>query len=162
MEITMAEELGIIDVHETVIDEWFKHPESITMGQYDQVMKVYGDKIREDYDRWYEPVSRFQKSFMYRVLDQYETDGDTARVGVYELIKYLVLDSETGNAIVNELTKEAALAINDQLFADFEDMILDSEVYENKNVYTDESEGWCVDVMFAGNYCPWWDGWLDD
>lgn len=132
----------------------------MTLNEYDNKMSEYGDKLRElygkEFDELYEEVSEFQQNYMENVLEEYQKtiDCKTKEV-VYDLLCYAVRDSQSGNAIVDVETKEIADSVDEILWDEIGDYLLDYEIYE-------EGDCWAIDCMFAGNYVPYWDGWNED
>ena len=137
------------------------HPEGMTTDEFDNYMAEFGELLKgEGYSRYIGPVSDFQTRFMNRVLQTYK-ENSTASAEVKhitaEIIRYLIDESESGNSIFDGILNESiARKVENELRNEFYDMLLDWEVYQERN------GTWTVDCMFGGNYCPWWDGWNID
>jgi len=131
----------------------------MTLNEYNKKMSKYVDRLRELYDEeyeiLYEEVSKFQQDYMENVLEEYKKTIDCeAREYIYDLMCHAVRISESGSSIVNVDTKEIADEIDNILWEEIGDYLLDYEVYEENN-------HWVIDCMFAGNYVPYWDGWCE-
>ena len=134
----------------------------MTFEEYDKKMGEYAEQLRELYGKeWdkrnklYEEVSEFQREYMENVLDEYQKTIDCkAREHIYELLCYAVKNSQSGSSILDVETEEEADAIEDIIWDEIGDYLLDCEIYE-------EGNHWAIDCMFAGNYVPYWDGWND-
>ncbi len=132
----------------------------MTLTEYDKKMSKYAKRLRNIYgDEWeklYEEVSEFQREYMENVLEEYQQTIDCeAREYIYELLCYAVRQSQSGSAIIDVETKEIADAIEEILWEEIGDYLLDYEIYE-------EGDCWAIDCMFGGNYIPYWDGWNED
>jgi len=132
----------------------------MTFDEYNQKMSEYADRLYElyndEYDELYEEVSEFQKEYMENVLEEYQKTIDCkAREHIYDLMCYAVRQSQSGSSIVYVETKEIADEIENILWEEIGDYLLDYEIYEEDN-------HWVIDCMFAGNYVPYWDGWCED
>lgn len=140
---------------------------SMPIEEYDNQMRIYSDQLRNSTDQeWedlYEKVSKFQHKHMTEYLEELqkiteeETDEVTkeAREAVCELLEYAINDSESGSAIVYEISEEVANKF-DEIYEDMiGEFLLDAiEIYK-------EDDGYVLDAMFGGNYVPYWDGWND-
>ena len=131
----------------------------MTFEEYDKKMGEYADQLRElygnEWDELYEETSEFQRKYMENVLKEYEKTIDCpAREHIYGLLCYAVRKSQSGSAIIDVETEEVADAIEDIIWDEIGDYLLDCEIYE-------EGDHWAIDCMFCGNYVPYWDGWND-
>ena len=132
----------------------------MTLEEYDKKMSEYSDKLSELYDEeWdelYEELSNFQQNYMESMLEKYEKTIDCqAREYIYELLCYAVRQSQSGSSIVDVENEEAANEIENIIWEEIGDYLLDCEIYE-------EGDHWAIDCMFAGNYIPYWDGWSEE
>ena len=114
----------------------------------------------DDEDEWDEERERlyeYQKDYMEKYLKSYrETATSEAQKSICELIEYAIYESSSGNAIVFVDTKEKADAINEIIWDEIGEMLLDSpEIYE-------EDGEWVIDCMFGGAFVPDWDGFDED
>ena len=92
---------------------------------------------------------------MENVLDEYQKTIDgKARQCIYNLMCHAVRVSESGSSIIDINTKELADEIENIIWEEIGDYLLDCLVYE-------EGDHWVVDCMFGGSYVPYWDGWDD-
>lgn len=134
----------------------------MTFEEYDKKMGEYGEQLRNNYtEELYQEVSEFQSKHMEEFLEEYKkTIGDDpAKQVCYDLLEYAVHDSESGNAIV-----EADFVTNDEEAKELVDTIFDEigkYLLDDCDVYEESRGGYVADVMFAGNYVPYWDGWRD-
>lgn len=136
----------------------------MTFEEYNRKVDEFEKRMEEVYDKdeKFEEVKRqldeFQNDYMQKVLEEYKgTIGDDNAKGVcYELLKYAVNESTTGNAIVIIDDEETAKKVDEILYEELGDYLLD----ENENVYQEDDQ-WVADVMFGGSYVPGWDGWED-
>ena len=137
----------------------------MTFEEYNRKVDEFEKRMEEVYDKdeKFEEVKRqldeFQNDYMQKVLEEYKgTIGDDKAKGVcYELLKYAVNESTTGNAIVIIDDEETAKKVDEILYEELGDYLLD----ENENVYQESDGQWVADVMFGGSYIPGWDGWSD-
>lgn len=137
----------------------------MTFDEYNKKVDEYIDRMVEVfrdvdlYHQVYRELSEFQNDYMQNVLKEYkETIGDDrAKEICYELLSYAVNDSESGNAIVDIDDEETARKVDEILYEELGDYLLD----ENENVYQESDGQWFADVMFGGSYIPGWDGWSD-
>ena len=132
----------------------------MTLNEYDKKMSEYGDKLRElygkEFDELYEEVSEFQQNYMENVLEEYQKSIDCkAREHIYELLCHAVGISQSGSSIICVATEEEADAIDNIIWEEIGDYLLDCEIYE-------DGDCWEINCMFAGNYVPYWDGWNED
>lgn len=131
----------------------------MTFDEYDKKMSQYSDRLSElyddEWDKLYEEVSEFQRDYMENVLEEYQKTIDCeAREKIYELLCYAVRKSQSGSSIVDVESEEIADEIDNIIWEEIGDYLLDCEIYK-------EGEHWAIDCMFAGNYVPYWDGWND-
>lgn len=132
----------------------------MTLKEYDENMSEYAERLDsiygKEWDVLYEEVSRFQHDYMVTVLEEYKKRIDCkAREHIYNLLHHAVHVSESGNSIIDVKTEEEADAIDNIVWEDIGDYLLDCEIYEDKD------GSWEINCMFAGNYVPYWDGWDD-
>lgn len=132
----------------------------MTLKEYDEKMREYAERLDSTYgkewDELYEEVSRFQHDYMVTVLEEYKKRIDCeARENIYRLLHHAVHVSESGSSIESVSTEEEADAIDNIIWEDIGDYLLDCEIYEDKD------GDWEINCMFAGNYVPYWDGWND-
>ena len=122
------------------------------MGEYaERISKLYGNK----WDNLYEEMSKFQQDYMENVLEEYKkTINCKARECIYDLMHHAVYISESGSSIIDVETEKLADEIDNILWEEIGDYLLDYEIYEENNL-------WVIDCMFAGNYVPYWDGWCE-
>lgn len=71
----------------------------------------------------------------------------------YELLDYAVHWSESGNAIVYEENEDLANKVDDIIYDELDDYLLDVETY-----YDRHEKAWAIDCMFGGYFVPDWDG----
>lgn len=130
----------------------------MTLKEYDAKMSEYTEQLQniygKEWDKLYEEVSEFQHDYMVTVLEEYKKRIDCeAREYIYRVLHHAVHVSESGNSIVVVDTEELANAIDNIIWEDIGDYLLDYEIYEEKD------GSWDINCMFAGNYVPYWDGW---
>ena len=107
-------------------------------------------------DEWYEEYDRlceYQKNYMKKYLDEYKNKVQCkAQEYIYELIEHIVYQSTSGNSIVFVNTKEEADEVNNIIWEEIGEMLLDPpEIYEQNGV-------WAIDCIFGGAFVPEWDG----
>lgn len=132
---------------------------------YDAKVEEYANKLRDvncvgdEWDAIYEELSEYQAKVMGEYLEQYKANADTrAKEIIAELLEYAVRHSDTGSSVVCDLTQEEADEVDDIIWEEIGDFMLDyPEIYEDTHYGT----GWNIDAMFGGNYVPYWDGWDD-
>ena len=137
----------------------------MTFEEYNRKVDEFEKRMEEVYDEEekFEEVKRqldeFQNDYMQKVLEKYKgtIGGDKAKEVCYELLKYAVNESTSGNAIVDIDDEETAMKVDEILYEDLGDYLLD----ENENVYQEKDGQWVVDAMFGGAYIPGWDGWRE-
>lgn len=132
----------------------------MTLNKYNKKMDEYSNRLSELYgDEWeelYGEMSVFQQEYMGDVLEEYEKKIDCeAREFIYDLLDYAVRNSESGSSVVHVETKETADEIEDIIWDEIGDYLLDCEIYEDDGL-------WVIDCMFAGYYIPYWDGWCEE
>lgn len=130
----------------------------MTIQEYDNVMNVFHSLLMDDddldFDKWQDKVSQFQSEYMHNVIKNYNADTK-AKEKILDILTYAVEQSESGNSIRDVDTEEEVNEIDEIIWEEIGDYLLDYETYQN-------SDGtWAIDCMFAGNYVPYWDGWLD-
>lgn len=125
------------------------------MSEYtEQLREAYRDKLNE-YNKLYEELSEFQRDYMENVLEEYKNTIDCkAREHIYELLCYAVRNSQSGSSILDVETKEEADEIDNIIWEEIGNYLLDYEIYK-------DGECWAIDCMFGGNYVPYWDGWCE-
>lgn len=129
----------------------------MTFNEYNKKMNDYADRLKElsgdEYEKLYEDMSMFQSEYMTNVLIEYSRTIDCkAKEYIYNLMFHAIKISSSGNSIIDVESKEIADEIDDIIWKEIGDYLLDYEVYE-------EDDHWVIDCMFAGNYIPYWDGW---
>ena len=131
----------------------------MTLDEFDREMNNYQlelDKENINFEEWQDKVSKFQKEYMDSVLDELEKKVDSkAMQAIYDVLEYGVNNSESGSSIVDVDNKEIADEVEDIIWEEIGDYLLDYEIYENSD------ETWSIDCMIAGNYVPYWDGWRE-
>ena len=142
-------------------DEYRKDINIMTLDEYNQKMNDYSEKLSQLYDdEWdelYEEMSLFQVEYMEGVLAEYkETIDCKAKECIYDLLCYAVRESQSGNAIIYVDSKEIADEIEEIIWEEIGDYLLDDlQIYEEDN-------SWAINCMFAGHYVPYWDGWREE
>lgn len=128
----------------------------MTLQEYNDRVYELSKRLYNDYgNEVYEKLSKFQEDYMRNVLYDYESKIDChAKEYIRDLLQYAIDCSVSGNAIVDVPTKEIVDEIDDIIWQEIGDYLLDCEIYE-------DDDHWCVDVVFAGNYVPYWDGWCE-
>ena len=132
----------------------------LSLDKYDKKMGEYADRLRgelygKEWDELYEEVSRFQSDFMENVLSEYHKTIDCpARQCIYNLMYHAVKISENGSSIIDVETEAEADAIEDIIWEEIGDYLLDYQIYQEDN-------HWVIDCIFGGNYVPYWDGWAE-
>ena len=133
----------------------------LTLKEYDKKMGEYADRLRaanygKEWDDLYEEVSRFQYDFMGNVLAEYHKTIDCpARQCIYNLMHHAVKISESGSSIIDVETEAEADAIDNLIWEEIGDYLLDYQIYQEDN-------RWVIDCIFGGNYVPYWDGWAEE
>lgn len=132
----------------------------MTLYEYNRKMEEYKDKLsmlkyneRDKREELISEIGTFQTKYMDNVLKKYqETIDCSAREYIYELLSHAINISETGSSVIDVKTKEIAEEIDDIIWEEMGDYLLDCEIYE-------EGDHWVIDCLFSGNYVPYWDGW---
>lgn len=127
---------------------------------YDKKMGEYADRLRElygkEWDELYEEMSSFQQGYMEHVLAEYQKTIDCpARQCIYNLMCHAVRVSESGSSIIDVDTEEEADAIDNIIWEEIGDYLLDYTIYK-------EGNHWAIGCIFGGNYVPYWDGWDEE
>ena len=121
-------------------------------------LDFYNEKISELAERKdYDNLVEFQNVYMNQFLKEYEetVKGNPAKKVCYELLEYAIHDSESGSAIAYVDTEELANEVDEIIWEEIGDYLLDSpQIYKSNGQ-------WAIDCMFAGSYVPDWDGWLE-
>lgn len=127
----------------------------MTYGEYIEKMDKYSEYYKDSQtEELYDEIGKFQQAFMNEVLNNYNADTQ-AKEYIRELLDYAINRSVSGNAIVSVPTKELADEIDNIIYDEIGDYLLDDvQIYQ-------ECDGWAVDVMFGGYFVPFWDGFLD-
>lgn len=108
---------------------------------------------REELDELYD----FQMNYMKGVLADYKKRiTTTAQEYIYELFKGAVEQSTSGNRIIDVPSKEIAMEIDEIIWSEIGDYLLDIQIYEENNGQ------WIIDAIFGGCFIPGWDGWEED
>lgn len=131
----------------------------MNLNEYNEKIKEFADELSKLYDSdWnsvYTEMSEFQKKYMKNVLEKYSKTIDCkAKETIYELFSYTVNLSTSGNSIKYIEDKDLVNEIENIIWAEIGDYLLDYEIREEDN-------HWIIDCMFAGNYIPYWDGWKE-
>ena len=139
----------------------------LSLIEYNKIMNRFSEIIGEEnektnnqniVDEWLRVVSDFQEKHMGRFLKEYHAHigDDSAKKICFELLEYAVLSSETGNSIFYlELSKKKLFhMVEDIIWNEIGDYLLDVQFIENDDSYE-------INCMFAGNYVPKWNGWLE-
>lgn len=105
----------------------------------------------------YDVLSQFQMKYMKNILAEYREKIKTkAQEYIYDLFENAVLHSETGQSAISCESEELANEVYDTIFEEIGEYLLDDcQMYEEKGE-------WVVDVIFGGNYIPYWDGFMED
>lgn len=111
------------------------------------------NNFERDFKLWQDQVSKLQYDYMNGVIASYNANTKEKEV-IVNLLIYATRESQSGNAIVYVESKDLAEKVEDIIWDEIGDYLLDYEIYE-------EDSKWVIDCMFAGNYIPYWDGWLD-
>lgn len=132
----------------------------MTLDEYDKRMSEYAERLSDTYgnewDELYEEVSKHQQNYMESILEKYQKTIDCkAKEHIYDLLCYAVRQSQSGSSIMNVESKEIANEIENIIWNEIGDYLLDYKIYEQGNY-------WVIDCMFAGNYVPYWDGWSEE
>ena len=110
-------------------------------------------ETKEEWEAQKSKISEFQWKHMKQFLEDYRKAVDSdAKQSIYELFAYAVRKSCTGNSIIDVDTKEESDAIEEILWDEIGDYLLDCEFYEENGRFT-------INAMFGGYYVPDWDGW---
>ena len=129
-------------------------------NEYDKKMREYEKQLSDSYDdEWnklYEKVSKYQQNYMENILEEYKkTINCKAKEYIYDLLCYAVRQSESGSSIIDVETEEIANEIDNIIWEEIGDYLLDCQIYE-------KGGHWAIDCMFAGYYVPYWDGWSEE
>ena len=124
----------------------------------DKLVNYEGDDYDDFYDEWLEEISEFQITYMEGILAEYIKKAKTeAQKYISEILNYAIYESETGSVIICVPTKEIADEIDEIIWGEIGDYMLDAP-----QIYEDKDGEWSIDCMFGGAFVPYWDGWLDD
>lgn len=123
---------------------------------YDTAMRLYSDKLAQNFTcELFDEVTTFQYTFMRDFLANYQNKADTdAKKVICDLLHHVIEYSTSGNSIVDIASEDLANEVDEIIYEEIGDMLLDCEVYALHGQ-------WQVDVMFGGFYTPAWDGWQD-
>ena len=120
----------------------------LTLEEYDKKMEEYQDRLANtetnaEWDEIEDEMSKFQTEFMSGVLEDYRKtiDGD-ARFHIYELLNYAVTTSESGNSIVHVGSKNIADSIDDIIWEEIGDYLLDCQIYPEKGEWVIDCRVW--------------------
>ena len=120
------------------------------MNEYSELMDAQlADMTEEAKEKLFDEIADFQTDYMEQVRD----DCDDVRI--YNIFDYLINESSSGNVIYYVYTEDEARELEIKLWEQYGEYILDSTIRET----TDEK--FAVDIIFGGNYTPYWDGWED-
>lgn len=133
----------------------------ITLEEYEQQMDSYMRRLdlTTDKDSLLEEIGEFQINYMTQVQGELylnnELITDSLRI-IIDAISYLITCSTSGNVIVSTHEEKIAEETKETCFEYIGDYLLDvPQVYKNND------NMWCIDFMFGGYYCPYWDGFYE-
>lgn len=132
----------------------------MTLEEYTKEIDRLSDILLDEknvalWDENLKEINKFQYEYMPRFLEEYKSTIDCeAKQYIYDVFNRAVYRSQSGNAIVDIPTKEIADVVEDIVWEEIGDFLLDCYVYEDGDHY-------CLDVIFGGYYIPEWDGWDD-
>lgn len=124
----------------------------MTFEEYNKKLDEYEAELKDD-DTVLDKISELQYGYMRNVIKQYNADSPAKEV-CRELLDYAVNYSQSGSSIYYVDSKELAEEVNEIIWEELGDYLLDCEVYE-------DNEEWAIDCVFGGYFVPDWDGWLD-
>lgn len=124
----------------------------MTFEEYNKKLNEYEAELKDD-DTILDKISELQYGYMRNVIKQYNADSPAKEV-CRELLDYAVNYSQSGNAIYYVDDEELAEEVNEIIWKELGDYLLDCEIYE-------DNEEWVIDCMFGGYFVPDWDGWFD-
>ena len=120
------------------------------MNEYSDLMDAQlADMTEEEKEKLFDEIAEFQTDYMEQVRDGCDD------VRIYNIFDYLINESSSGNVIYYVYTEDEARELEIKLWEQYGEYILDSTIRET----TDEK--FAVDIIFGGNYTPYWDGWED-
>lgn len=127
----------------------------MTITEYNEKMNRYSESLSvlygNEWDKLHKKMSQFQKNYMENILNEYKKTIDCdARNHIYDLLSYAVKSSQSGSSIIYVESKKTAEEIEDIIWEEIGDYLLDYQIYEENN-------RWVIDCMFAGAYVPSWD-----
>lgn len=121
---------------------------------FDEYLTKFSELLNE---RKMADINKLQYAFMREQLQNYKDkphlDNDPSVPAVIGIIEYLIDCSQSGSVVWYAPTKSLCDEIEAELFANFGDMLLD-----NPQIYRTKSGLWALDCIFAGAFCPEWDG----
>ena len=129
------------------------------MDKYSEALTVQYTPDDPSWDKIYEEVSEYQKSYMTELINNYN-DDTLEKEEVVEMIWYLIDDSESGNTNTWVNNKKFAEEIREVFINDFYDYLLDYPEITEVDRYGEE--GYVVNVTFIGYATPYWNGWAKD
>jgi hypothetical protein len=128
----------------------------MTEKEYEAGMSVLTGLLKKEgfSEERFNEIGAFQQKYMRSVVNEYaKTVGDDkAKDIILEILLYETEDSLSGSAIINIPDEETAKRVNEILFEEIGTYLLDGDIYQ------EESGQWVADVMFGGDYVPYWDG----
>ena len=124
----------------------------MTFEEYNKKLDEYEAELKDD-DTVLDKISELQYGYMRNVIKQYNADSPAKEV-CRELLDYAVNYSKSGSSIYYVDSEELAEEVNEIIWEELGDYLLDCEVYE-------DNEEWAIDCVFGGYFVPDWDGWLD-
>lgn len=124
----------------------------MTFEEYNKKLNEYEAELNND-DTILDKISELQYGYMRNVIKQYNADSPAKEV-CRELLDYAVNYSQSGNSIYYVDSEGLAEEVNEIIWEELGDYLLDCEVYE-------EDGEWVIDCMFGGYFVPEWDGWFN-
>lgn len=141
----------------------------MTFDEYNEKIEILFDEYREDYDEdKLEELIAFQYKHMREFVAEYKKKINcTARQVCFDVFENMVECSESGSSVVYLSDYTDNIKEQEKLAAEVEDMIwedLGQYMLDAPEIYLDKfyGNGWIVDCMFGGYYCPGWDGYNED
>ena len=127
----------------------------MTVEEYNKTFDEYCAELDKHYTKTlYTEFNQFKIQYMESVYAEKCKNADTpAKECICELLEYAIHDSTSGSCIADVDTREVAEEVEEILWEEIGDYLLDSEIYKDA-----AGDCWLVDVMFGGAYIPYWDG----
>jgi len=109
----------------------------------------------------YDELCELQRKFMQELADAYRhLIFCPEQEVIWEVLVKIAVDDypTTGQRCAYIQSEDVAHKVNELMWEEFGDLLLDSDTYPeidncHDNIY------WVVDFMFAGVYTPYWEGW---